>query len=330
MGVQTIQPRLPLFSGESKDTAFDLWRYEVECLRAEGKREADIRMAIRRSLKGQASRTLMTLGVGASVDDILRKFQSVFGPTETAQNILSRFYGLKQGQAEDAGSFAARLEDVILQAVQLGRVRREDVDAMLGFISAQASEVDALKTLVLELRTELRILKRDRAQHPPAGESGHSDHVTPVQRRHQYHVYVDQTGGRQGQGMISFVGAAACMVTCAPDVGSRKTARRLWVEADHRRSKFLPHQGEKCNDPAAALDFTSTAFSGQDYDKLTNLVTDYNDFMAQDEVDMGHYRGVEHTIELEDPKPFKQRYRRISPHMFDEVRDHLGQLRRVE
>ena len=48
--VHTILPRLPLFSGETKDAAFDLWKYEVECLRAEGKREADVRLAIQRSL----------------------------------------------------------------------------------------------------------------------------------------------------------------------------------------------------------------------------------------------------------------------------------------
>ncbi|KAK3769878.1 hypothetical protein RRG08_036923 [Elysia crispata] len=91
--VHTILPRLPLFSGETKDAAFDLWKYEVECLRTE--------------------------------------VQSVFGPTETAQNNLSRFYSLQQGQTEDAGAFAARLEDAILQAVQLGSVRKEDVDAMI-------------------------------------------------------------------------------------------------------------------------------------------------------------------------------------------------------
>ena len=221
--VHTILPRLPLFSGETKDAAFDLWKYEVECLRAEGKREADVRLAIRRSLKGQASRTLMTLGVGASVDDILLKFQSVFGPTETAQNILSRFYSLQQDQTEDAGAFAARLEDAILQAVQLGRVRREDVDAMLceafegelrretksvtsylftprnefskllvevkrkerelvdkvGTVaSVQASEVDALKTLVLELRSELRTLKNERSQQSFA-------HSTSMPQQHQ-------------------------------------------------------------------------------------------------------------------------------------------------
>lgn len=211
--LHTVLPRLPVFSGDPKDTNFDLWEYEVMCLRSEGVREADIRLAIRRSLKGQASRTLLTLGVGASVDDVLQKFKAVFGPTETAQNVLSMFYSLKQGVAEDAGSFAARLEDVILQAVQLGRVDRKDVDTMLreafegglrretkavtsylfasysqfselvvavkrkereltdkgGTVAAvQASEVDALKTLVLELRTELRTLRNQRDQRPTA------------------------------------------------------------------------------------------------------------------------------------------------------------------
>ena len=218
--VHTIVPRLPLFSGETKDAAFDIWKYEVECLLAEGKREADVRLAIRRSLKGQASRTLMTLGVAPSADDILLKFQSVFGPTETAQNILSRFYSFQQSQTEVAGAVAARLEDAILQAVQLGRVRREDVDAMLceafegglrretksvtsylftprekfskllvevkrkerelvdkgGTVdSVQASEVEALKILVLELRSDLRTLKKERSQQ----SSAHSTSVPP-------------------------------------------------------------------------------------------------------------------------------------------------------
>ena len=59
---------------------------------------------------------------------------------------------------------------------------------------------------------------------------------------------------------------------------------------------------------------------------MNNLVKEYADIMARSELDLGHYNGVEHTIELEDPKPFKQRHRRIPPHMFEEVRDHLRQL----
>ena len=124
-------PRLPFFSGEEKDTPFELWRFEIQCLLREGKTENAIKMAIRRSLKGQASRTLLALGVEASVKDILTKFEAVFGSTETAQTILSKFYSLKQKELEDAGSFASRLEDTIQRAVTLGRVQREETNALL-------------------------------------------------------------------------------------------------------------------------------------------------------------------------------------------------------
>ena len=53
---------------------------------------------------------------------------------------------------------------------------------------------------------------------------------------------------------------------------------------------------------------------------------EYSDIFSQGELDIGHYDGVKHRIELTDEKPFKQRYRRIPPHMLDEVADHLRQL----
>ncbi|RUS74315.1 hypothetical protein EGW08_017924 [Elysia chlorotica] len=125
--VQTILLRL-----------FYMWRYEDECLRAEGKREADIRLTIGRSL---------------------------------------RFYGLKQGQAEDAGSFAARLEDVILQAVQLGRVRREDVDPLLKVTKHFELHIDAseagLRAILCQLvdGTEKIIAHASRALHKSEARS---------------------------------------------------------------------------------------------------------------------------------------------------------------
>ncbi|KAK3741817.1 hypothetical protein RRG08_018517 [Elysia crispata] len=85
-------------------------------------------------------------------------------------------------------------------------------------------------------------------------------------------------------------------------------------------------QMENMNDSVPSLDLSSTAFSSHDQEQLNNLVKEYADIMARSELDLGHYNGVEHTIELEDPKPFKQRHRRIPPHMFEEVRDHLRQL----
>ena len=60
--------------------------------------------------------------------------------------------------------------------------------------------------------------------------------------------------------------------------------------------------------------------------QVENLINEYSDIFSQGDLDLGHYSGVQHRIELEDERPFKQRYRRIPPHMFDEVADHLKQL----
>ena len=116
--------RLPLFSGEEdRHTSFEIWRFEVESLVAEKKSSAEIVTAIRRSLQGRASQTLRTLGVGATLVQILDKFKAVYGSTLSAQTVLSNFYQLKQREGEGAGAFAQRLENTLTQAVELGKVK---------------------------------------------------------------------------------------------------------------------------------------------------------------------------------------------------------------
>ena len=56
------------------------------------------------------------------------------------------------------------------------------------------------------------------------------------------------------------------------------------------------------------------------------LMNEFGDVFAQGDLDLGHYQGVKHRIELEDERPFKQKYRRIPPHMLDEVADHIKLL----
>ena len=50
--------------------------------------------------------------------------------------------------------------------------------------------------------------------------------------------------------------------------------------------------------------------------------------VISENADVGHATTVQHKIELEDERPFKQRYRHIPPSMFEEVRSHLHQLLR--
>jgi hypothetical protein len=59
------------------------------------------------------------------------------------------------------------------------------------------------------------------------------------------------------------------------------------------------------------------------------LNTDYNTIFSKDETDVGHITLLKHSIYLHDEHPCKQRYRRIPPSMYEEVRNHLQLLLRI-
>ena len=123
--------RLPEFSGDSKHCSFDIWKYEVECLIKEKVPDTQVKSAIRRSVRGQAQKTLLILGTEATVSGILAKFKTAFGPTLSAQTVLANLYTMRQREGEDAGSFSSRLEDTVQQAIVLERVTRAEADVML-------------------------------------------------------------------------------------------------------------------------------------------------------------------------------------------------------
>ena len=60
--------------------------------------------------------------------------------------------------------------------------------------------------------------------------------------------------------------------------------------------------------------------------EIKDLLTKHKDLFSTGETDIGHCTFVQHKINLTDEIPFKQRHRRISPAMIDEVRAHIEQL----
>ena len=123
--------RLPTFSGDDKDDQFVTWQFDVQCYQREGRTENELLSAIPRSVKGVAARTLVNLGIEASVSQILDKFKQVFSTIQSLQAVLHQFYSLWQQQDEDARAFAGRLEDALFQAVRLEAVPRDTAKAML-------------------------------------------------------------------------------------------------------------------------------------------------------------------------------------------------------
>ena len=130
--ITTHLPKLPNFSGDKKaETSYDLWRYEVECLMRDNVKYSTILQSIRRSLRENAARVLMRLGTEASIDDILQRFDSVYGTVEDNENLLSQFYSASQKDNEDVSEWSCRLEDLLNKVIQNGEIPPTNTDQML-------------------------------------------------------------------------------------------------------------------------------------------------------------------------------------------------------
>ena len=69
-------------------------------------------------------------------------------------------------------------------------------------------------------------------------------------------------------------------------------------------------------------------WSSEDQEIVKELFREYELF-ALDDLDLGHTLIVKHKIELDDYKPFKDRYRWILPHQYEEVRKHLNEMLKI-
>ena len=61
-------------------------------------------------------------------------------------------------------------------------------------------------------------------------------------------------------------------------------------------------------------------------EEAKQLFHEYAHIFALESLDMGHTSVVKHKIRLDNYTPFKERYRRIPPNLFDEVKKHLKEM----
>lgn len=96
-----------------------LWRYDVTCLRKEGYSKKTILNAIRMSLKGEPPTAMMRLGHVDNIDEILQKFESIYGNVLGTEDILAKFYSdmPKQKDTEDCANWSIRLEALLNRAM---------------------------------------------------------------------------------------------------------------------------------------------------------------------------------------------------------------------
>ena len=63
--------------------------------------------------------------------------------------------------------------------------------------------------------------------------------------------------------------------------------------------------------------------------KLRLLFIKYQNTFSKTDMNIGRAANAKHHIILTDPIPFKERYRRIPPQLYDEVRNHLQEMLRL-
>ena len=61
----------------------------------------------------------------------------------------------------------------------------------------------------------------------------------------------------------------------------------------------------------------------QQQNLVRELIEEYQHLFALSLNELGRTSLVQHEIKLSDSRPFKERYRRIPPHQYEEVRKHL-------
>lgn len=125
-------PRLSTFSGDRKGgTAYELWKYELQCLIQESRTDSVVLQAIRTSLKGEAGKVIMRLGPTATTRDIISKMDSIYGDVDKTEMVLGKFYSARQQPGEDVSAWGCRLEDLLSLAVSKGEATLSDTDNIL-------------------------------------------------------------------------------------------------------------------------------------------------------------------------------------------------------
>ena len=126
------EPRLSCFSGlQGRDSPFGRWKMEIRSLCTDGSYgKQTILLALRKSLKSPAADVVLRLGEKVSVDQILSKFESIYGTVRTGEELLQMFYSARQ-ENEDCAAWYCRLEDLLHQASEKNAVSDKERHSIL-------------------------------------------------------------------------------------------------------------------------------------------------------------------------------------------------------
>ena len=98
-------------------------------------------------------------------------------------------------------------------------------------------------------------------------------------------------------------------------------------DPEQKKNELTP---ERCSKLFESLNLESLeSWPADDQEKAVELLKEFHHLFALNDLKLGCTSEVKHTIKLTDPVPFKQRYHRIPPHQFQEVKNHLEEMLKV-
>ena len=180
-------PKFSIFSGEDQapkhEVAFEEWKFEVNRARRNGiYSEHAIAQSIFKSLRPPAKKVLFTMDQSATVDEIVKGLEGVFGSVSSGIRAMQDFFTAAQKPDESAVNWGLRLEGIIQKAIDKGYIKKEEKNDLLKeqFWRSLKSEklknatrvhyntISSFELLRREVRTEEEeMYKSTGAQHQP-------------------------------------------------------------------------------------------------------------------------------------------------------------------
>ena len=68
------------------------------------------------------------------------------------------------------------------------------------------------------------------------------------------------------------------------------------------------------------------SWTGEQQQLAKDLLVDSAEVFAKSDLGLGKCNIIKHAIKITDPQPFKECYRRIPPHLYEEVKKHLQEM----
>ena len=119
---------------------------------------------------------------------------------------------------------------------------------------------------------------------------------------------------------------ASCQLEFAKNQGP-KSSKLEFVNLTNSQPKLTQEQRDKL---FSKLDLTGYDDWTQDQcDVMDDVIECYHHIFAVEDLELGRTDLVKHEIKLTNYVPFKERYRRIPPHQYEEVRKHLDEMLRM-